>query len=313
MEQALNYPLPQQYTQRETASRSISRKIHRHRRMYEIEPESDSPPRHFPADLTIRKKRKNHAEIKFVDFGSTTTPSYYKLVLHKHEPTTLSLKAVEVFSKPIAQLLPKQQMALVCLQQLINGWEAACKPKSGVPDRQYMKNILRAMGTVYFFDSLYPVKFVWDLGLCTRGMYGCYQRGQVRMYGIITMDPNPIRVPAESRKAHIVGTLLHECCHAFQLKYYCPATCTDPNCQENYRRVQGGGCDHGSAWFILASHVQAVAKQHLGLDVTSGPRIQLKHDWQNLGTYPSSEHRKLCHGSWQDEMNTFVDQVRCEI
>lgn len=59
-------------------------------------------------------------------------------------------------------MLPEQIIARDSLKQAISGWTEASQNKRGVPKECYMREMIRAIGCLFFFDTLYSVKFVWD-------------------------------------------------------------------------------------------------------------------------------------------------------
>lgn len=70
---------------------------------------------------------------------------------------------------------------------------------------------------------------------------------------------------------------------------------------------------HGSAYYILASHVKVRAKDLLGFDFDLGaPTVELTADLQDIGTFPSAAHRKMCHPNWQAEMLVFCRAAAIE-
>ncbi|CZT22131.1 uncharacterized protein RCC_08000 [Ramularia collo-cygni] len=241
----------------------------------------------------------------------------YVLRTLEHEPITVTLAAIDFFSRHTSDMLPAQRSAQGSLLRAMENWPRASQTELGLPSPKYMKRIIRDIGCLFFFDTLHDVRFSWGNGT---GDYGYYTPSEFYQHHEGRRNDASITVNAEYHNpeklmVELFGTLLHECCHAFQSKHFCRDSCADMQCIAGLYRVKGSAGDndytgHGSSYFILASHVQARARELLQPDIDLGsPKVELTSDFESFGTFPSESHRLLCHSSWRDKILEFCHEI----
>ena len=129
-----------------------------------------------------------------------------------------------------------------------------------------MVHAITLPGQIFFLDSLdeNTVRFSWNKSMRKEhhklGSTHKLNHLQVR----ISMDPGDHHrsVRVRDHRSALLGTLLHECCHAFLRLYACRGYCGDIDCQvAKYSSIGDGG--HAGAWLYLASHVEIAARNHL--------------------------------------------------
>lgn len=257
-----------------------------------------------------------HAQIRpgYIRRTIEKKPYSYKgfvLVPLEHEPIEVTTAAVAFFSRPISDMIPAQVFAMHTIRQAMDDWDAPLN-MNDLPSHIYMRSIIRAIGCLFFFDTLYDVTFRWDESLEIYGGYAA-REGYQDYSGRHKHSNISIKPSWHNHMADILGTLLHECCHAFQVKFFCRDNCADGQCTMNRCRVKGiavpngkGTPYHGSAYYILASHVEARATELFGFKLDlNPPTVELINDLEGLGTFPNEAHRQLCHPTWQAEMLEF--------
>lgn len=128
-----------------------------------------------------------------------------------------------------------------------------------------MQSLITIFDTLFFQGELGPVRFEWDDTLSQRGALGECSWPLAGQAAVISVDPRPPVQSANGVRAWgIIGTLLHECCHAVFAQ-----TCAsrrDPLLQTEHNHDPRcylciGVSGHGPAWQALALGVQLRAQE----------------------------------------------------
>ncbi|TKA75369.1 hypothetical protein B0A55_06008 [Friedmanniomyces simplex] len=130
-----------------------------------------------------------------------------------------------------------------------------------------MHDLLPILSNIFFLGKLYRVDVTWrkDLSPCD----GCYgytiTDGKDKGVVYVILDPDNFSQETGTRthRGHAIGTMLHECVHAFLMLY-----CGWDDCAGC--RAAEGENGHGRAWVRLAMEVEAVAWGMLRADVRLG-------------------------------------------
>lgn len=197
----------------------------------------------------------------------------HNLIFHSHEPLTLAQTAVRSFAD--ASLTQHQKQALQMLKASIDKWNSECiSSEIGVPRPFYMRTLIRYFSEIFFLRGLNNVEFNWaNMGKYSPDnanfCYGTagYREGHLTEITMSTQyegDLNHVEW-----QAHLIGTLLHECVHAFLTTYCCSSHVR--NCEDEACRARAwqhtGLTSHGDSWLKLAWNVQAQARKHLRIEV----------------------------------------------
>ena len=142
-----------------------------------------------------------------------------------------------------------------------------------------MDDLIVSLDTLFFQGALLAVRFEWSnvLGNGVAGLCQWDSAGDI----VISVNPSPASAPAgEQRAWSILGTLLHECCHAVFDHHCCsrpPHRCHDNDCADSI-----GGTGHGPAWEDLAREVEARARRIIGdrVDLHIATALSLEQAYQ---------------------------------
>ncbi|KAK3113642.1 hypothetical protein LTR53_008882, partial [Teratosphaeriaceae sp. CCFEE 6253] len=142
-------------------------------------------------------------------------------------------------------------------------WASWPGPQAG---ESHMQALLSILSTIFFLDELREVRFSWRADLLRdHGAYGRTSLDPTRP-GLVHIKLDPTdwsgRMSGAPYKIGLLGTMLHECAHAF-LMLYADQRCSA--CTEDQ-----GQCGHGPAWVMLAANMEAFARGTFGLDVRLG-------------------------------------------
>ncbi|KAK4504335.1 hypothetical protein PRZ48_005251 [Zasmidium cellare] len=181
----------------------------------------------------------------------------------------------------------------------------ACDEQAKVPSEDSMKYLITLIGAIFFFCRLDHVKFSWQPGLRSRkGPYGKtisrWIDGMWEKEVEIVMDPNDWHEEKRVRDhfSALMGTLLHECAHAFLDSFSCDGYCEADACRVSRTRVEGGS-GHGSAWFRVVTYVEACANANMygqwKLGLENGMWSEVWKEERVIG----EEDIRLCHPRYQ--------------
>lgn len=157
----------------------------------------------------------------------------------------------------------------------------------GVPDEASMERLINIMSELFFLGKLNLVRFKWNPKMhAEKGLYGQCNRSErySRAWCRITMDPGDhhVELGDDSRLSSTLGTLLHECVHAFFRIY-----------ARTFTGRLYGKTGHGDAWYMAAYHVQAAARAHLRKGISLGVWDELVSEYAEGGCLP----RKLVNSN----------------
>lgn len=125
-----------------------------------------------------------------------------------------------------------------------------------------VKTLAEVMSVVCFMNALSGVKIAWDEERPTRRLGSTGGEGDSVD---ILLDPLPKGVKdAHAAADVVVGTLLHELCHAMLRKYSCENKhCQDKACH-GQADLETGEKGHGTAWSELASYLERFSGEFFG-------------------------------------------------
>lgn len=239
-----------------------------------------------------------------------------ELTLNKntHHPTELVSATIRITSTPKAVWSNRQKVALQTLKHAMLAWPEECEkaaptfldrprslldlhmpprrqdlapevhlPGPDVPSAEFMQRLIAAINELFFSGHLGTPPFEWDETLNHRrnAVGTCHSNFLTRESRII-MDQNWCGYPfdGQRRAEEILGILLHECAHAWMFKYSCTdskSLCPKVHCRAN-QLEHTGLTGYGSAWIQLSTHIETVAREHIGTQVNLGVRRSFEHE-----------------------------------
>ncbi|KAK4540062.1 hypothetical protein LTR36_009803 [Oleoguttula mirabilis] len=193
-------------------------------------------------------------------------------------------KALRYFDRPTYLWTPMQHKAVHALRRWLDIWKG---PDAG---EKPMRQVIGLISKIFFLGKLKRCKFRWDEGLVhpspAVGITDLLAKGVVS----IRMDPSDYHEADETDDvvtSHI-GTLLHECAHAFIKLYTCGLLCDHAVCKQSHAKIEGH-TGHAQAWLLLACRLERTARIVLGLDVRLGICQSLRLEFLDTRYVPSSE------------------------
>ncbi|RMY57664.1 hypothetical protein D0865_03003 [Hortaea werneckii] len=173
------------------------------------------------------------------------------------------VRTMRSFDRPERLWSREQHRALREWRRWIKDWAG---PSAG---NKPMRRAIGILGKIFFLGRLRRCIFAW-----TQELYG----GRVMGFTVPGLTPAHIEMNPDDRHetdgtkdaltSHI-GTLLHECVHAFIEVYTCGDRCRRLSCVEA-QDFHIGKTGHALAWTLLTARVQRTAKIGLGLEVKLG-------------------------------------------
>ncbi|KAI7241701.1 hypothetical protein KC330_g480 [Hortaea werneckii] len=207
-------------------------------------------------------------------------------------------RAIRSFDRPERLWSREQHRALRGWRRWINDWAG---PSAG---SKPMRRAIGILGKIFFLGRLRRCTFAWNQELYGSGIMGFTDPGLTSAH--IEMNPEDLHDTDGTKDAvtsHI-GTLLHECVHAFIEDYTCGDRCRRLSCAEGHD-FHIGKTGHALAWTLLAARVQRTARIVLGLEVKLGVcdgisceceshQFMLQHShWCRLNGIDATELKKM--------------------
>lgn len=133
----------------------------------------------------------------------------------------------------------------------------SCTAEPHAPD-PWGVYIISLLDQLLFNGKVGAVHFCWDATLMSNhGALGVTWRNAIGEV-VITVDPTPPGESVGARAWSIIGTILHECCHAVFQKACIPGSPEHQNCI-----LRIGATGHGFVWVRLALAVERRAAELL--------------------------------------------------
>lgn len=208
---------------------------------------------------------------KATSYMSTRAGDYYMLGLLAHEPLQLIDAAIRSFDRN-DELGPSQRRALQLWQswakQHLPGLQAPSEHRAW-PSERDMQDLVAIFNQLFFLGAIQNVRFRWDEALKHLNSFGITTHAQWPYVGEVNvaLDPVPLALQSSSRVSSMLGTLLHECTHAYVNQLGCAGSrCGEQSCKARFN-PNVGNSGHGRAWQWLAEAVERVARSSLGIEV----------------------------------------------
>ncbi|KAH9838908.1 hypothetical protein Tdes44962_MAKER01759 [Teratosphaeria destructans] len=175
---------------------------------------------------------------------------------HIHALETVQ-RAIESFDKPVALWDRSQQAALANLQARASTF----KIRLGQGDHSMLQEIVRLFGDIFFLESMRNLAAVESSPRLYGNLGNTISSSQVLQNGtsahVRIQIANDVEGPMSSGE-NVMGTILHECVHAFISLTACMGLCSAA-CERQAQDELGTKSRHGSAWQILAEATERVA------------------------------------------------------
>lgn len=154
------------------------------------------------------------------------------------------------------------------------------------------RDLIRLLCDVFFLGQSQHIKFLWKkptigkrrvLGLC---------EFESDASVTISIDPKDCHVEmcVADHKSSLLGTLLHELCHAFFAVWHCIKDEGDTQYHRKARTMVGS-TGHGIAWSMMACHVEVAARRYLPhLDIRLGIATSLYIEREAGGVVPDEDN-----------------------
>lgn len=223
---------------------------------------------------------------------------HHRLHRRSHTPQELVERFLRDVAGPKSEWTPRQMAAVA------QGCRSFCrKNSSNVPSEARMTELIQIISDMFFFGKLSRCRFEWHESLFIpqqgqKALGLCYSQARYsRDWCTIQMDATDqhLQNRLKSHFTAIMGVLLHECVHALFQIYSCWNVCRSQECSKTHRRALGK-TGHGEAWFIVASHVEALARKYILQSVRVLIPITLCHEWRESGLIAVNEAAEAqCH------------------
>ncbi|KAI5361930.1 hypothetical protein Slin15195_G055800 [Septoria linicola] len=245
---------------------------------------------HISADAASRPGRRDqHATLKIQN-----TPSGRKLHLQNraHKPRPLAEQLVSLWKYDLLQDRATIEPLFEDLRKWVHVNDAYWHHRTSDLDRDapQLQVSFQLINTLFFKGKLDHVDLNWETKLI-RGSEACYGYVERLRHGKIKMGIDPadwFEAGRASPTTTILGTLIHECIHAFLMLYSCcqhNEPCKkDKHCNKALARTIGL-TGHGEAWIWLAAHMESILKHQTGLDIDLHIHEAMKHEYEESGSY----------------------------
>ena len=205
--------------------------------------------------------RRQHA---VVGISRMDGDELYTIERHGHDAEELCNVAIASFTRRVWS--PSQRRALTALETWIADWQQTS------PSLQSVLELIKIFSAIFFLNKLEGVTIAWRRGLWRdKSCFGLTRQEMFDPRVYIELEPRDYHQQTRDKDhcGAVVGTLLHECIHAFLMLYSCEGYCGRQVCREHNDLVLGKS-GHGHVWRDLAVAVQSITEQRLGILVNIG-------------------------------------------
>lgn len=235
-----------------------------------------------------------------IPLGKRLRSGYHKLTYRSHRVDDLCTFLKDHLNTPVELWSRSEQASVQDWNEWLQCWNQMCLTNTEsnlIPSTADMNRAMKIISAVFFCNRLDTVPFQWAH---MHGMYGCtsYHTG-APIISLIPQDNHIARGDIDIQSSK-VGTLLHECVHAFVYLYSCnrSQTCLDKCCEQD-RNYKLGDTGHGSGFIRIASHVEALQRQLTNFGVNLNIEGAMSHEFRVSTEFTGVRPEDLpdCHPS----------------
>ena len=242
--------------------------------------------------------------------------STYRCTLkhQSHQPEELCAFLIDGYQYPVENWSLSERTAVQEWNAWLASWPDLCeRNKDIVPSAEEMNKALKLVSVIFFCDKLDRCSFVWTKNMCYKPdgtlqpdmprLGHCKASGAGDTFKtLLELDPADFKHMSKHEDiiASKVGTLLHECVHAFIFLYSCTTgdfrKCPNPVCIDK-ACYNWGATGHGVNFIQVATHVEALHKQITGVAVHLSIPVSINLEFGQsttfVGVRPQDLHK--CH------------------
>jgi hypothetical protein len=203
-----------------------------------------------------------------------------------YEPLHLVHEAIVSFSQDRLNMCRTQQMALADWLELIQDPQSALRKLGWADGPRALAStdvlpILSIFNDVFFFGALDQIDFKWaDLG---DGVFGAITEGRLINLSSTTtgnLEPTTEQTIYQARMVDRLGTLLHECAHAYLGQFACQ------HCIMYTENVENAG-KHGRAFQRIVTALENVSETLFGVKLSVSGSSDFLKNWGKVRYLPS--------------------------
>ena len=252
------------------------------------------------AGRASRTRKGSHHAVRYCKLRSRRF-----LVLHpgKHKAMEIMNRAIRSFDRPERLWSKEQHRALREWRRWVKDWAG---PSAGTKP---MRRAIGILGKIFFLGRLRRCTFAWNQELYGGRIVGFTVPGLTSAH--IEMNPEDLHEMDGTADAvtSYIGTLLHECVHAFIEVYTCGDRCRRLSCIEAHD-FHVGKTGHALAWTLLAARVQRTARIVLGLEVKLGVCDGISREYESQQFMIQHYHWCQLNGIDATELKMMLGSLR---